>query len=433
MQKKYRVYSRGKQEISVSFNGKQLSSDGSMVLLEKIERKEKLLKLFSSAISDKRDQRYVKHTISKILKQRVYTMVHGYEDANDEKQLRKDPVIHAIVDSELASQPTISRMESQIDRKQIYKLSETFLNRYVESLKNRKEIVIDVDATDDPTYGKQQLSLFNGFYYQFMYSELLFFDGETQQIILPVLRPGNSHSNKWHVSILKRIIEKIQLKSPNIKITIRADSGFSQPEFYEFAREKKLYYCIGIARNQRLSCKTTRAEKAVRYLFADNGIKHQHFVGAFEYQANSWEKPEKCHAKIESTGRGMNIRYIISNIPDMTSREIYFNFYVKRADTCENRIKELKNMCYSDRLSNHKFWANYFRLILSSIVYEFFLVIRQNLKKTNHTKAHNWQINTIRQKLLKVAATIKHTKRRIVINLAEAFVYKDIFIDLISQ
>ena len=268
MQKKYRVYSRGKQEISVSFNGKQLSSDGSMVLLEKIERKEKLIKLFSSAISDKRNPRYIKHTISKMLKQRVYTMIHGYEDANDEKQLRKDPVIHAIVDSELASQPTISRMESQMDRKQIYKLSETFLNRYIESLKNRKEIVIDVDATDDPTHGKQQLSLFNGFYYQFMYSELLFFDGETQQIILPVLRPGNSHSNKWHVSILKRIVEKIQSKYSNIKITIRADSGFSQPEFYEFARDKKLCYCIGIARNQRLSCKTTRAEKAVRYLFA---------------------------------------------------------------------------------------------------------------------------------------------------------------------
>jgi hypothetical protein len=217
-----------------------------------------------------------------------------------------------------------------------------------------------------------------------------------------------------------------------MKITVRADSGYSQPEFYEFAREKKLQYCIGIAKNPRLSSNTIRAEKAVKFLFADNNIKHQHFVGPFDYQANSWKNPETCHAKIESTGKGMNIRYIISNIPDMSSRKIYFNFYVKRADTCENRIKELKNMCYSDRLSNHKFWPNYFRLIISSIVYEFFLLIRKKLQKTKHEKTHNWQMNTIREKILKVAATINQTKRRIMINLAEAYVYKEIFIELIS-
>ena len=186
MHKKYRAYYKQSQEILVTFNGKQLSSDGSMVLLEKIDRKEKLIKSFSTAISDKRDSRYITHTLSKLLKQRVYSMMHGYEDANDEHHLRKDPIMQEVLDGKLASQPTVSRFENQIGKKEIFQLAETFVDRYVKSLKGRKEIVIDVDATDDPTYGKQQLSLFNGFYYQFMYSELLFFDGETQQIILPV-------------------------------------------------------------------------------------------------------------------------------------------------------------------------------------------------------------------------------------------------------
>lgn len=433
MQKKFIAYYKGKQEVSLSFCGKNMSSDGSLILLNKIERKRKIIKSFSQAVEDKRDSRYITHSVDKIMKQRVFAMILGYQDANDEKELRKDTIFQEMLEGDLVSQPTISRLENQADRHQIYNLSEVFLERYIKSLKGRKSITIDVDATDDPTHGNQQQSLFNGYYYQFMYNELLFFDGETQQLILPVLRPGNSHSNKWHVPILKRIITRIRDKYPSMEIYIRADSGFSQPEFYELARAHHLYYCVGIARNPRLSAYTARFEKRINKHFGIPGIKYQYFTEPFDYQAGTWLQPEKCYAKIESTGRGMNVRYFISNFPSQKAREIYFGFYVKRADTCENRIKELKNMCYSDRLSDHRFWANYFRLILSAIVYDFFIEIKKGIKETDHEKAYYWQVDTIRQKLLKVAATIKLTKRRIMIDMAEAFVYKDIFASLVVQ
>jgi len=129
----------------------------------------------------------------------------------------------------------------------------------------------------------------------------------------------------------------------------------------------------------------------------------------------------------------MNIRHFISNLELEDAREIYFGFYVKRGDTSENRIKEVKNMCFSDRLSNHSFWANFFRLIESSLAYEMFLILKEKIMKTSCDKAKKWQINKIRTCLLKVGATIKITKRRIYYQLSKSFVYKDLFLELIHQ
>jgi len=154
---------------------------------------------------------------------------------------------------------------------------------------------------------------------------------------------------------------------------------------------------------------------------------------SFSYQAKSWHKQQQCYSKIESTGLGMNARHIISNLEEKDAREIYFGFYVKRGDASENRIKEVKNMCFSDRLSNHGFWANFFRLITSSLVYEMFLLLKEKIKKTTFEQAKKWQISSIRTYLLKVGATIKITKRRIYYQLSRAFVYKDLFREIITQ
>ena len=154
---------------------------------------------------------------------------------------------------------------------------------------------------------------------------------------------------------------------------------------------------------------------------------------SFSYQAKSWHKEQRCYSKIESTGLGMNVRHIISNLDQKDAREIYFGFYVKRGETSENRIKEVKNMCFSDRLSNHSFWANFIRLLTSSLAYEMFLLLKQKLKKTTNEKAKKWQISSIRTYLLKIGATIKITKRRIYYRLSKAFVYKDLFREIITQ
>ena len=432
MSYKSTIFYRGNTAISVDFSAEAISSDGSVVLLEKIERKHKLLRYFSSYIPDHRHPLLITHSIEKLLKQRVYMLMQGYEDANDVFHLQHDPLYKDILEGDLASQPTISRFENSLDKHAIFGLCYAWIDRYVNSLKDRTHITIDIDATDDATYGKQQLSMFNGFYGQFMYNELFFHDGDTGQIIVPVLRPGNSHSNKWYVSILKRIVAKIYQAYPQINITIRADSGFSCPAFYLLADTYNLQYAIGLASNAVLKTKTTRSEKAIKHLYLNYGKKHQHFI-AYTYGAKSWHKQQQCYCKVESTGKGINLRHFVSNIESQQAREIYFDFYVKRGEASENRIKEVKNMCFSDRLSNHGFWANFFRLFLSSLAYEMFLLLKDKIKKSTHRKAEKWQISSIRTYLLKIGATIKITKRRICYSLSKAFVYKDLFRELISQ
>jgi len=426
------VFYRGKQEILIDFSASEISTDGSLVLLEKIEREYKLINKFSRYIPDNRDKNLIDYTVYDQLKQRVFMLILGYEDANDVKQLKNDPLFKDVLQCELASQPTISRFENSLDKQSIYKLMNVWLDNYVSSLKERKKIIIDIDATDDPTYGNQQLSLFNGYYGQFMYNELFFHDGQTGQIILPVLRPGNSHSNKWYVSLLKRVITKIREKYPNMKIVIRTDSGFSGAEFYKLVDEYNLLYATGISSNEVLKKQTKELEETVRKTYLSQKEKHQSFIG-FKYKAKSWHKEQSCYAKVESTGKGMNIRYFSSNIKNKTAEEIYFDFYVKRGDASENRIKEVKNMCFSDRLSNHRYWANFFRLFLSSLVYEMFLLIKQKIKKTSIEVAKKWQISSIRTYLLKVGAKVKITKRRIYYQLSKSFVYKDLFRQIIIQ
>ncbi len=432
MSTKNTVYYKQKQAYLLDFTANSISSDSSVFLVDKIERKHGLIEYISKLIPDSRDQKHITHSFEKILKQRVFLMMQGYEDANDVHQLKNDPILRTVLEGELASQPTVSRFENSIDKQGIFSILYGWLNRYVESLSGRKHVVIDIDATDDPTHGAQQLSMYNGYYGQFMYNELLFHDGETGQIILPVLRPGNSHSNKWYVSILKRVVHAIKAVYPNIKIIIRADSGFSNAPFYQLAEDESLFYAVGLATNEVLKRRVKKAENAVRYLYLSDQKKHQHFL-SFQYQAGSWHAPQQCYSKIESTGIGMNIRHFVSNMPQMNAREIYFDFYVKRGDASENRIKELKNMCFSDRLSNHSFWANFIRLIISSIVYEMFLIIKQMIKKTKYLNAHKWQVDNIRIYLLKVGGTIKKTVKRIYIQISKAFVYKDLLSELAFQ
>jgi len=432
MRNKNTIFYRGNTEVLVDFSAEGISSDGAIILLEKIEREHKVIKYFSGFLPDTRHPLLITHSIEKLLKQRVFMLMQGYQDANDVFHLQHDPLYKDILDGDLASQPTISRLENSLDKRAIFELCNAWITRYVNSLKGRKAIVIDVDATDDPTHGNQQLAMFNGYYGRFIYNELFFHDGDTGQIILPVLRPGNSHSNKWYVSILKRIIIRIRGQYPDIKITIRGDSGFSCAPFYELADEYNLYYALGISSNAVLKRKVIRVEKAVRHLYLDHEKKHQHFI-TYQYQAKSWHKPQQCYAKVESTGKGMNVRHFVSNLPNGTARGIYFDFYVKRGDASENRIKEVKNMCYSDRLSNHRYWANFFRLFLSCMAYELFVVLKTKIKKTSFKKARAWQIDTIRMYLLKVGATIKQTKRRIYYRLSKAFVFKDLFRELVLQ
>jgi len=427
------VFYRKNKAYLINSDAQNLSSDGGILIAEHIERQYGLIKNISDTFLDQRNQNYVTHSYYDMLKQRVYGILLGYEDVNDIEKLKQDALMNEIFDKKLASQPTISRFENTFNKAQIFKTLNTWVEKYVETLKGRKEVIIDIDGTDAATYGHQQLSMFNGFYGHFMYNELFFHDGQTGQIIVPVLRPGNAHSNWWYVGILKRIIKKIRTKHPDIEIIIRADSGFSTAKFYKLARQTNLKYCIAISSNAVLKRKTQLLSHCINYSYVKKGEKKQVFTNGFDYQAGSWQKAEKCYAKVESTGKGLNIRYFISNFEGKTAREIYHDFYVKRGDRSENRIKEVKNMCFSDRLSNNNFYANFTRLIISSLAYEMMLLIKEKIKKsTKDEHPKRWLVNNIRLYLMKIAAIIKIRKRRVIINLSSTAIYRDLFLSVIK-
>lgn len=433
MSNKDTVFFKENKAYFVDFNAEKISSDGGVLLLENNERKSRIIKHIASSIKDSRNQSYVSHDVYKMLKQRTFMVAMGYEDVNDIDKLKDDELFTSMFANQLASQPTISRFENSIDKHQIFSILYAWLDKYVKSLKGRKKVTIDIDSTDAQTYGHQQFSLFNGFYGHLMYNELYFHDGDTGQIIVPVLRPGNAHSNWWYVSILKRIVKSIKTKYPDIQIFIRADSGFSTPKFYEFARANKLKYTLGIASNAVLKEEAETIQNIVKEVFVSVEDKVQVFTKGFDYQAGTWSASEKCYAKVESTGKGLNVRYFISNFEEVSPQEIYFDFYVKRGDRSENRIKEVKNMCFADRMSNKSFWANFMRLIISSLAYELLLLVKQQISKTDNEKAKKWQIENIRLFLLKIGGLIRKTKRRIFISLSKSAVYKDLFMQLVYQ
>jgi len=433
MSQQITLFYQGKQQVNLDFSAQAVSSDGAIVLSKKLEKKYKLIEQFCRDIPEYRDRRYIDHRIDEMISQRVFLMMQGYDDCNDVDRLKDDPVISEMLGGDLCSQPSISRFENSMTVRTIYELSMAWIDRYVSSIdKTRKQIVIDVDGTDDPAHGAQQLALFNGYYGQFMYHQLLFKDGDTGQIILPVLRPGNTHSSRWFVKILEKIVDRIRIRYPDIEIVIRADCGFSVPGFYDLADRKQLKFCVGISANERLKRITKKVVDIVRAQYLEKGLKHQHFVGGFTYKADTWNRPQTCYAKVESTGKGMNIRYFMSNLDDMSARQIYWGFYVKRGDTSENRIKELKNMCYADRLSCHKFTANYLRLFLSCLCYEFYGLIKSLIRKTKFKQAYTWQIDNIRLYVMKVGAIIKKKVRSVQISFSRAFICQDLFAAIIQ-
>ncbi len=432
MENKNTLFYSNNQELLFDFLGTNISSDGGLFLLEKLERQFGIISSFSCLLSDKRQQGKIDFTIYDLMKLRVHGIVMGYEDCNDVSRLKEDTAFVQTCGT-LASQPTLSRFENSLSATDIYRLSIGFIDRYVESLsKNRKRVIIDVDATDDPTHGNQQMSMYNGYYGHTAYTELLFHDGETGQLILPVLRPGNAHSNKWFVACMKRIVLAIRKKCPNIKIILRGDTGYAGADFFSYAKEAGICHVTGLASNERLKKITRYAQAYVKEKYLKNGLKEKVFLGPFKYQAKSWEQPLSCYVKIESTGRCILTRYYCTNIEGQEAQSLYQDFYTQRGDASENRIKELKNMCYSDRLSCHKFTANCFRLLMSSISYEILRTIREMIKKAGFVKQAKWQCSNIRLLLLKIGTQIKKTKKRIYIHFAEHYLYKDIFRSIIN-
>lgn len=418
-----------RRQLTVDFEGGEITSDAGLLLIRQADDRLGLVKGLAGCIGDSRDSRYIDHNMETMMRQRIYQVVAGYEDCNDADYLRCDPVFKAacdrlLSDDALASQPTLSRLENSVTRKDMYRAGEYFVDLYIRRKKKEKpkRIILDIDGTDDPTHGGQQLTFFHGYYDQYMYHLLVIYDADNGALITAVVRPGNKHASYGVVMILKRIIQKLKRAFPGVELIIRGDAGLAVPGLYEYCEEETLGYVIGLIRNDVLErgIQELVDEAKIRY---EKTQKKQKLFGEIEYQAGSWPKQRRVVMKAEWLEKGPNSRFVVTNL-SYKPQELY-EFYTERGGTCEVRIDELKNGLKADRLSCHRFIANQFRLFLHMAAYWIVQRLREALK---NTELAQMQIQQLRLRLLKIGAQVIQTARRVWFSLASGYPWRDIFI-----
>ena len=415
--------------VVAEFSAGPMTSDGGSLLLREIDRATDLSSSMSRALCDRRDQAKVHHDQKELLCQRLFAVAMGYEDANDHRSLRFDPGLKTAVGRlpetgpALASQPTLSRFENRVGNRELRRLGDALMDAYLAAHPApRKVIVLDIDATDDPTHGMQQLSCFHGYYDQYMLHPLLIFDGLTGFPVASVLRAGNAHASKGAAAILKRIIRRLKRAYPKATILVRADAGFAVPGIYRLLEREKVKYTIGLITNERLRKRAANLVRTAEEEFAKTGEKQRLFC-SFYHRAGSWQRSRRVVAKVERLSRGLNTRFVVTNILFESAAGIYDGIYTGRGDA-ENRIKELKVHLKADRLSCTRFKANQFRLLLHTFAFVLLWHLRQSLAGTELAAA---TVDTLKLKLLKIAARVVQSVRRILFTMPRAYPYQRLF------
>jgi hypothetical protein len=421
--------------VVAEFDQERGSSDGGAVLLKAADKRLGLTSSMASCLKDERESGKVRHEIGELLSQRVFAIACGYPDGNDADRLSDDPIQKLLVGRDpidgdaLASQPTLSRFENRVSPRELYRMGEamadTVIERHRRRLRGRARLVtIDMDPTDDPTHGQQQLSFFNGHYDCWCYLPMLAFatfDGEGEQYLLAaVLRPGNAPAKLGAIGLLRRIIDRVREAFPKARIRIRLDGGFACPEMFEFLDEANVEYLVAMAKNLTLEWKADRFMRSARKLSRESG-ETAHVYGESRYSAKKWPRERRVIIKAEVVrlpGREPkdNPRFVITNL-SQTPQWIYENIYCLRGDV-ENRIKELHHGLEIDRTSCSRFWANQFRVLLTAASYALMQEIRLRAVKTAFARA---QVSTLRERLLKIGVQVVVSVRRIVLHLPSSF------------
>ena len=424
------------------FDEPHASSDGGAILLAAADKKLDLTQRMTAGLRDDRQAGKVVHELEELLRQRVFAIASGYPDGNDAAGLARDPIHKLLVGRDpvageaLASQPTLSRFENAVGAKDMYRLGESLadvvLERHRQRLKGRtvRRITIDLDVTDDPTHGGQQLSLFNGFYATWCYLPLLGFlsfeDEPDQFLFAAVLRDGTAPCKRGTLAILKRVIERIGELFPKVRILVRLDGGFLAPELLDFFDAADVDYVVGMAKNTVLTrCAAklmSRARKASR-----RSGQTEHMYGSTRYKARTWPRRRRVIIKAEVTcleGRTPrdNPRFVVTSLPGRAS-QIYETVYCARGEI-ENRIKELKIGLQIDRTSCTNFWANQFRVLMTAAAYVLMQEVRLHAARTSLARAQVW---TLRERLFKIGAHMVASVRRFVLHLPQSYPFFEAF------
>lgn len=411
----------GFRAVRAAFDAGPISSDGGALLLLALDRKLGLIRSLASAIRDHRDARKVDHTIEELVRQRVFQIALGYEDANDSDSLRHDAVLKTccgrdpVDGADLASQPTVSRLENSVSRTDCYVFARRLFDSYLARHPKRpREIVLDIDTTDDPTHGAQQLSFFHGFYDNHVYLPLLVFD-QDGDLITAMLQPGKNPGVGPTVAVLKRLVNRLRFKWPRLRILVRADAGFASPEMYRFIEREGVDFLIGIGGNPRLQKLADRLKKKARRKFLRTAEKARLFTSARYRAKKGWPKSYRVLIKAEHMKDGPNTRFVLTNLSGRA--DDLYDRYVQRGESCENSIKDLKNVLKADRLSCHDFFANQFRLLLHAAAYVLMFELRRAAHGTELAEA---QMDTLRLRLLKIGVRVERSVRRICFHLTSS-------------
>ena len=418
------------KKVELSFTGDRISSDGGLLLLREVENQLGLINSISNCISDDRDQRYIDHTLKEMLTQRIFQIAAGYEDCNDSNDMREDMVLKTCVGrlpqsgKELASQPTMSRLENSVGKKELYKIGKQLIDSFISSYsQSPKVIILDCDDTNNNTYGQQELTLFNHFYGEHCYMPLHIYEGLSGKLVTTILKPGRRDKQNNIATFLQKLISHLRKQWPNTMIIVRGDSHFASKGFMHWCKQQdKTGFITGLSGNKKLNELAAVTINSAKREFEQYGkpVKRYH---SFMYQAGSWDGPQKVIVKVEVTVLGTNVRYIITSLVDFKAKNLYEKGYCARC-SMELRIKEHKLYLRSDKSSCKSFLANQFRLFMHSIAYVLLHTMQKELFKG--TDYANATFKTIQNKIIKTAAWVKEMKTKIKIELPHFCPTKDI-------
>lgn len=425
------------------FDGGEMTSDAGLLALSQADRKLRLTERLSSQIADPREPGKVRHPVLTMLRERIFAIAAGYADANDLDALCRDPALllscakplrtarsDSRSDSRLASQPTMSRFENEIEPADIERLTEVMAEVTVEQLPGgTRSVILDVDATDDPCHGQQELQFFNGYYDAHCFLPLyLHVTGDersggdgVERLMSVLLRPGNAGAKDGLFEMLERAIRLLRKRFPTVGITLRADAAFGDGETLTFCEKHGLGYSLGLKGNPRLHREVEWMAESILSVSETLGIDEKDYT-SFSYQAEPWERARRVVAKVETVRATLNIRYILTSRPCQQPERAY-RFYCGRGDQ-ENRIKEMKLDLNAGRTSCHAFDANQMRLLMHAAACVLWRAVQDALRGTCWA---NKQIATLRLMLVKVAARVEQSCRKVWLHLPTSCPYQELW------
>jgi len=349
----------GSKVVVADFQGGRLTSDAGALLIRQVADRIGLFDALDAVIPDPRHPVFIVHDQRTLIAQRITAIVLGYEDLNDHQELRTDPVLQLGAgitpepEQPLASPPTLCRLENRVDRASLVRIAEVLVDQFLAAHPTPPEhLILDFDATDDPVHGGQEGRFFHGYYDHHCFLPLYVFCGD--ELLVSYLRPSNIDASKHARAVLELLVRKLRAAWPEVKLTIRGDSGFCRWRLMRWCDSHGIGYVLGLAKNPVLERAAIDEIARAQRQFQQTG-RPQRLFGSFAYAASTWDRPRRVIVKAEHNAQGANPRFVVTNVPG-DPRELYDDVYCQRGEM-ENRIKEQQLDLFADRTSCHRFLA----------------------------------------------------------------------------